>query len=105
MSILDRIKAGHRAKIDSAAFDLKVLAQDEAAEIIKVTPVRDLKQQKQQKRKNPRGRRVVRDAWLAPLSLENSKLAADPQRHTDGLRCSDLGYLPTSHADYIKLLR
>lgn len=104
-SIFDRINARRGAKMDSAAFDLKVLSQEEAGKTIKETPVRKLKQKKKQKCRNPKGRRVARDAWLAPLSLDKSSLAADPQPHTDGLRCSDRGFLRMSLKDYVKILR
>ncbi len=47
---------------------------------------------------------VLRDAWLAPLTMDPAVLSQDPQVHQDGVRASDKGYLNMSLDDYLKLL-
>lgn len=105
-SIYDRLKATRGSRIDSAAFDLCDLCVADAAESGKQnqeTPVAKLKQERASAKRNPTGRRVARDGWLAPLTLETS--AHDPRSHKDGLRCSDRGFLNMSLKDYAGLLR
>jgi len=104
-SVYDRIKSRRGAKIQSTAFSLEVQSADQAGQTIRDTSVRELEARKKQQRKNPTGRKVSRDAWLAPLCLEDSKLSSDAQRHTDGLRCSDRGFLRMSVLNYVHLLR
>ncbi len=47
---------------------------------------------------------MLRDAWLAPLTMDPAVLSQDPQVHQDGVRASDKGYLNMSLDDYLKLL-
>lgn len=102
-SIYDRLKAVRGNKIESAAFDLKVADGTAMGKALQDNSVESLKKQRRQKKGNATGRRVARDGWLAPLRIETS--ANDPQPHTDGLRCSDLGFLSMSLKDYTTLLR
>ena len=103
-SAYDRIKAERGEQIDSAAFDLVVIETEEAAEQIRNTPVADRKEQRKSKRRNPTGKRVLRDSWLAPLSM-SAKLAEDPQVHQGGVRASDKGFLNLPWREYLALLR
>lgn len=103
-SIYDRIKASRGAKIESAAYDLKVVDAEQQGKEIRDTPVEQLKEKRRKKKRNPTGRRVIQDAWLAPLAM-NDTLAANPEVHSDGLRCSDRGFLNMSMKDYAALLR
>ncbi|MEP3478178.1 MAG: hypothetical protein ABJZ55_02915 [Fuerstiella sp.] len=103
-SIYDRIKASRGAKIESAAYDLKVVDAEQQGKEIRDTPVEQLKAQRRKKKRNPTGRRVIQDAWLAPLAMSDA-LAANPEVHSDGLRCSDRGFLNMTMKDYAKLLR
>ena len=103
-SIYDRIKAFRGAKIESAAYDLKVVDAEQQGKEIRDTPVEQLKEKRRKKKRNPTGRRVIQDAWLAPLAM-NDTLAANPEVHSDGLRCSDRGFLNMSMKDYAALLR
>ena len=104
-SAFDRIEAEKGKQIDSAAFDLKPIPTDEAAEKIRNTPVKKLRQKRRAKRKNPTGRKVRRDGWLAPLPLDPCTLSSEPQTHNDGFRSSDRGFLSLSLNDYLRLLR
>jgi REP element-mobilizing transposase RayT len=57
----------------------------------------------EQASKSRRGRRIARDAWLAPLELsERGKPGPQPSR--TGLRASDKGFLTMPLVDYLKLL-
>jgi hypothetical protein len=51
------------------------------------------------------GRKVLRDSWLAPLSLNTKILAQDPQANTEGTRASDKGFLNIGWREYVELLR
>jgi len=104
-SAFDRIEATKGKQIPSAAFDLRPITNEEAAEKLVNTPVEQLKTERRTKRRNPTGRRIRRDGWLAPLTLANQSLADDPQLHRDGLRGSDRGFLSLSLREYMRLLR
>ncbi|SMP62288.1 hypothetical protein SAMN06265222_107284 [Neorhodopirellula lusitana] len=104
-SAFDRIQGSQGKRINSAAFDLKPIPTEEAARRIRETPVEELREQQRAKKRNPTGKRIRRDAWLAPLTLSPSKLAADAEVNRDGLRASDKGFLHVSIRDYLRLLR
>ncbi|MFY9255709.1 MAG: hypothetical protein WAO83_19810 [Fuerstiella sp.] len=103
-SIYDRLKGGRGAKMESAAYDLHVVEAEQSGAELRDTPVEDLKQKRKEKKRNPTGRKVARDAWLSPLQLGTS-LASNPEAHADGLRCSDRGFLNMSLREYAQLLR
>ena len=104
-SAYDRIEAGKGKEILSAAFDLVAVPTEEAGREIRETPVDDLRRKRQAKRRQPTGKRIRRDGWLAPLTLEPNKLAQDAQLHGQGVRASDRGFLSVSIRDYLRLLR
>ncbi|WP_173405329.1 transposase [Rhodopirellula sp. SWK7] len=104
-SAFDRIQAGHGKQIDSAAFNLKAVPTEEAAKQIRETPVDELRVKQKAKKRNPTGKRIRRDAWLAPLTLSPEKLSTDAELNRDGLRASDKGFLHVSIRDYLRLLR
>jgi len=104
-SAFDRIESGRGKRIDSAAFDLLPVPTERAGEEIRRTPVEKLRQERKAKKRNPTGRRIRRDAWLSPLSMDPAKLSDNAQVHRDGLRASDRGFLRLSLADYLRLLR
>ena len=104
-SAYDRIEAAKGGTIDSAAFDLRPVPTAEAGGRIRDTPVDKLRQQRRAEKRNPTGRRVRRDGWLSPLTLQPINGAADPEVHIDGLRGSDKGFLSLSIGDYLRLLR
>lgn len=103
-SVYDRIHGGNGAMIDSAAFDLKPMSTDAAGKLIRETPVAELQKQRKAKKHNPTGRRIRRDDWLSPLTLDKVILSLDPQTHSDGLRASDKGFLNVDWEQYYKLL-
>ncbi len=104
-SVFDRIQGDKGAMINSAAFDLVPMSTDPAGKAIRETPVAQLQKQRKAKKHNPTGRRIRRDDWLSPLTLDKQILSLDPQSHSDGLRASDKGFLSVDWAQYYKLLR
>ncbi|MFG0263346.1 MAG: transposase [Novipirellula sp. JB048] len=104
-SAYDRIEAGKGKEIESAAFDLRPVSAAEAKTELCETPLSKKRQQRRVKRRNPTGRKMLRDKWLAPLTLQTNSLSSDPQTHTAGFRSSDRGFLSLSVKDYLALLR
>jgi len=103
-SAYDRIEAEKGRQIDSAAFDLKPLPTAEAGRRLRETPVEQLKTQRRARRRNPTGRKVARDGWLAPLTLAPAQVSSEAAVHREGFRCSDKGFLALSWKDYRALL-
>ena len=101
----DRIEGQRGEMMDSAAFDLVPVPTELAGKQIRETPVDELKQQHRERKRNPTGRRILRDGWLSPLRMAADILGDDPQVHGDGLRASDRGFLNLSLTDYLELLR
>ena len=91
--------------MDSAAFDLVPVTNEKAGAEIRDTPISQLKAKRRAKRKNPTGKKILRDEWLAPLSLAPGSMASDPQVSKTGVRASDKGFLDVSLGDYLGLLR
>jgi hypothetical protein len=104
-SAYDRIEAGKGRQIPSAAFELVAMPTQEAGKRLRATPVDVLRQQRRAKRRTPSGRRVRRDGWLSPLTLDQKTLSLDAQVHRDGVRASDKGFLHVSIREYLRLLR
>ena len=100
----DRARAASGETLPSAAFDLKPIPTEEAGRKTRETPVEVLRQERRRKKRNPTGKRIRRDAWLSPLSLEPERLSDDPQVHAGGVRSSDRGYLSMTWRSYRKLL-
>jgi hypothetical protein len=100
----DRIHAAKGKQIQSAAFDLVPITNQEAGDNIKNTPVAELRKQHKKKKRNPTGRKIACDAWLSPLTLDKQILSLDAQVHGDGLRASDRGFLQIKWEDYLQLL-
>jgi hypothetical protein len=104
-SAYDRIHAAKGQQIPAAAFDLVPVPTEQAGEEIRTTPVEELKEKRRAKKRNPTGRRIRRDAWLAPLAFGSKRGSSDPETHKHGLRASDKGFLGISLNDYLRLLR
>jgi REP element-mobilizing transposase RayT len=104
-SAYDRLQAELGMQIDSAAFVLQAIATEEVGKQRKERTVEELRDQRRAQRRNPTGRKVLRDGWLAPLSMDARELAQDAQPSGSGLRASDKGYLNISWREYIELLR
>ncbi len=104
-SAYDRIQAERGAQIDSAAFDLVAISTAEAGRQLRQTPLPEQKRRRLGRRRRGTGKRILRDGWLAPLSLSRRKLAEDPEVHRGGVRASDKGFLALAWEDYKGLLR
>jgi hypothetical protein len=104
----DRLHGQRGHLIESAAFDLAILSNQEAGDFHKHKTVSHQKQERKQRGRNVNrksGRRVRRDGWLAPLTLGKDVLSNDPLVHQDGLRASDRGFVRIDWEDYLRLLR
>jgi hypothetical protein len=98
---------GYLMDLGAEAFEERenvLLAYFPAARWHASTP-RLLRQRRRAKKRNPTGRKIRRDAWLAPLTLDQQILSLQPQVHTAGVRASDKGFLQLSWRDYFALLR
>jgi len=104
-SVYDRLQGEKGQLIDSAAFDLVAVSPQAAGREIRQKPVDALRQKRKSQQRRTVRRQIRRDAWLAPLTLQQDHLSLDPQVHGDGLRASDKGFLQVSWGDYLSLLR
>ncbi|TVS07731.1 MAG: hypothetical protein EA424_29445 [Planctomycetaceae bacterium] len=104
-SAYDRIQAERGEQIASAAFDLVSVSTEQAGGHLRETSVVDRGLQRQSKRRNPTGRRILRDGWLAPLTLSDRKGADESEAHQGGVRASDKGFLGLDWHQYLVLLR
>ncbi len=75
----------------------------EAGHKIRETPVKELKAERIAKHKTGSGKRILRDGWLATLTLDGRK-ASGVYANKSGVRASDKGFLPLSLKDYLTLL-
>ena len=103
-SAYDRIAALQGRQIDSAAADLVVIEAKAAGEKIRSTSVQELAKERRRRKHSRGGKRVLRDAWLSPLTLEAGSSSLDPQKSGTSTRASDKGFLPLSVREYLKLL-
>ena len=101
-SVYERIEAEKGMLIPSAAFDLRPITQEESVAQRRKSLAEQRHDQRAKKKKE--ARRVPRDSWLAPLSLNGEIPSSDPQVHRDGLRASDKGFLRIDWSSYKKLL-
>ncbi|MEL6110174.1 MAG: hypothetical protein AAFU85_29525, partial [Planctomycetota bacterium] len=76
---------------------------EKAAQKIRGTTVDQLREERRAKRRNPTGKRIRRDGWLAPLRMRKS--ADEPEVHKQGVRASNKGFLDLSLGDYLRLLK
>ncbi|MCG8653482.1 MAG: hypothetical protein MI861_26830 [Pirellulales bacterium] len=104
-SAYDRIEAQKGRQIDSAAFDLVPVPTEQAGREIRETTTDELRRRRRAKRRSPTGKRISRDAWLAPLRIKAGKLADEPEVHRGGVRASNKGFLEMNLKDYLTLLR
>ncbi len=104
-SAYDRIQGECGVKIPSAAFDLVTMTTEAAGEYLQEATTADKRKQRRAKRRNPTGKQIPRDSWLAPLAFSPKSLADDPQVHKGGVRASDKGFLNLPWKDYLTLLK
>ncbi len=102
-SAYDRYRSMQGDVVPSLACQLQPISQEEAAQRIQN---RSKSKLNNKKKANPATRnvpRVDRDAWLAPMKLdERGQPSAKPNR--TGVRASDKGFLPLDTEQYLKLL-
>ena len=104
-SAYDRIEGGRGKQMPSAAFDLIPVSTEDAGKEIRQRPADELRRQRRAKKRNSPNRRVRRDVWLSPLTLDGETLSLDAQLNSDGMRASDKGFLHVSLREYLRLLR
>ena len=101
-SAFDRIEGMKGKKMASSAVSMKAISREEAAKILNQSTARQLADRRKEARKR-KGSMVSRDAWLAPLTL-NERGSTGPSNSKTGLRASDKGFLAMSQEDYMALL-
>ena len=101
-SAYDRIQSLQGATIPSAAVDLVAIESEEAGRILRTSTPDQLRKRNADAKKR-RGNSILRDAWLAPLTL-NERASIGPQSSGTGVRASDKGFLSLNLTDYLKLL-
>jgi hypothetical protein len=107
-SAYDRIEGLKGREVSSAAAHLiplspVPLSQGAAAAAIKQASVSERKERARQRRGRTSGQRILRDAWLAPLTVLERQ-APGPQASRSGVRASDKGFLNLDLRNYLKLL-
>ncbi len=102
-SAYDRVKAVEGSKMDSAAFDLVSVSTEGVSRSRRTISAAKLKAVRASARRVSR-RKVLRDCWLAPLSMNRKVLADNPQLNREGVRASDKGFLDLSWRVYWHLL-
>jgi REP element-mobilizing transposase RayT len=102
-SAYDRIGGLQGKTIPSAATTQAVLETEEAGSIRRSSTPAQLRSRSARARKR-RGASILRDAWLAPLTIreKTDPLGAHPSK--TGVRASDKGFLSLSLKDYLALL-
>ena len=98
----DRMEASNGKKMASSAVQGKVISRQEAAEIRATSTPKQL-QARRKAARNRKGPQVLKDAWLAPLTL-NERTDFGPMASNSGVRASDKGFLSVNWKDYFQLL-
>jgi REP element-mobilizing transposase RayT len=101
-SVYDRIEAEKGKLMPSVAFDLVPIAHEESVAQRRKSLAEQRHDRKAKKKETTK--RVPRDSWLAPLSLNAGVQSNDPQVHREGLRASNKGFLRIDWSSYKKLL-
>ncbi|MBU6237065.1 MAG: hypothetical protein KGQ51_04485 [Planctomycetes bacterium] len=103
-SAYDRIEGMQGKKIASMAAETVVLSIEEAGRIRRTSTPDQLRQRRAKAKQGRRGASILRDAWLAPLTLDERGVPG-PQVSSSPVRASDKGFLSMSLADYLALLK
>ena len=103
-SAYDRIGAMEGEKVESAAADTVVIPTEEAGRIRRTSTPDQLRERRAKARQPRRGRSILKDAWLAPLTLDE-RGEPGPMVSNTKVRASDKGFLSMSLADYLSLLK
>ncbi len=101
-SAYDRIKSLQGAMIPSAAAELVAIATEEAGRILRSSSPDEVRKRNAAAKKR-KGHSILRDAWLAPLTI-NERAKPGPQSSKTGVRASDKGFLSLELRDYLTLL-
>jgi hypothetical protein len=112
-SVHDRILGSRGEKMTSSAAAMKMIPREEAAKLIKSSTPEQLRRMRKEARQR-KGPQVLRDAWLAELTLTQpspGKLTQSTTTTISGrsssstsLRASEKGFLSMSWQDYLALL-
>jgi len=102
-SAYDRIAGLEGEKLPSAASDTVVLETEEAGRIRRTSTPDELRKRRSESRRMRRGKAILRDAWLSPLTLDEQGKPG-PQVSSTPVRASDKGFLSMSLKDYLALL-
>jgi hypothetical protein len=103
-SAYDRIGAMEGEKVESAAADTVVIPTEEAGRIGRTSTPDQLRERRAKARQPRRGRSILKDAWLAPLTLDERGKPGEMVSDTK-IRASDKVFLTMSLADYLSLLK
>jgi len=103
-SAFDRIEGMQGKKIASMAAETVVLSTEEAGRIRRTSTPDQLRERRAKAKQGRRGASILRDAWLAPLTLDERGVPG-PQVSSTPVRASDKGFLSMSLADYLALLK
>lgn len=101
-SAYDRIAALKGRTIPSAAAELVAMETEEAGRIMRNSTPDQIRKRRRDTLKK-RGPAILRDAWLAPLTL-NERGQLGPMPSKTNVRASDKGFLSMDTRDYITLL-
>lgn len=102
-SAYDRIQGVLGETIASSAVDAVAIGADEAGRLRRTTTPEELRRRRADA-KRKRGKAILRDAWLAPLQIDECG-EIGPQLSQSGVRASDKGFLNMGLHAYIELLK
>jgi hypothetical protein len=102
-SAYDRIQGLKGAQVPSLAAEVVPIPVAEAASERKNTPFAERRRRKSLRKKSRPARRILRDAWLSPLTIRERN-DPGPRPSRTGVRASDKGFLEMSLKDYLNLL-
>ncbi len=103
-SAYDRMEGAKGQKVQAQVIDFIPAVGEETSDKPKPKSMSELDKAKAAAKSLYVKKEVLRDAWLAPLTMDPNVLSSDPQAHQEGVRASDKGYLNMSLEDYQKLL-
>ena len=103
-SAYDRIEGMQGKTIASMAAETVVLSTEEAGRIRRTSTPDELRERRAKAKRARRGSSILRDAWLAPLTLDE-RGKTGPQVSSTQVRASDKGFLSMSLKDYLALLK
>jgi REP element-mobilizing transposase RayT len=103
-SAYDRIEGMQGKTISSMAAETVVFSTEEAGKIRRTSTPDEIRARRANAKRARRGSAILRDAWLAPLTLDE-RGKPGPQVSSSRVRASDKGYLSMSLKDYLALLQ